>query len=166
MEPPSSNSILISNRSAFRTPRKAIRNAGLEVLAWAGRQNTKISIELCSAEAICDLNRTYRGIDAATDVLTFPSGMENQPDWPLGDIAICAEVASAQAKLRRVSFARECAFLTIHGALHLLGYDDESPVELNRMMAATREVLRRMNIELEEDWFSIYRQEEVSLEQR
>lgn len=76
------------------------------------------------------LNRDYRGKDAPTDVLSF-SLWEDDDGFPmpdsgavaLGDIVISAQTAARQAAEQGHSFEREIAFLTIHGALHLLGYD-------------------------------------------
>jgi probable rRNA maturation factor len=77
------------------------------------------------------LNRDYRGKDRSTDVLSFALWEENDgfpmPDGgeeiALGDIVISTQTAARQALEQNHAFEREIAFLTIHGALHLLGYD-------------------------------------------
>ncbi len=74
-----------------------------------------------------ELNRTWRGKDAPTDVLSFPSdAAEPGGRRHVGDIALCWDVALAQAARRRHSPERETALLALHGLLHLLGYDHET----------------------------------------
>lgn len=86
-----------------------------------------ISVLLTSEEEIRSLNAQFRHIDRVTDVLTFPAweGEEllTPPDGYLGDIAICMNRAKEQANEFGHSLDREIAFLTVHGCLHLMGYD-------------------------------------------
>ena len=73
-----------------------------------------------------ELNRRYRGVDRATDVLSFPAGADARaPDRPLGDIVIARGVAIRQARATGHSPADELKVLALHGLLHLLGYDHE-----------------------------------------
>ncbi|MBQ6517201.1 MAG: rRNA maturation RNase YbeY [Anaerolineaceae bacterium] len=77
-------------------------------------------------EAIRELNKTYRDTDSVTDVLSFESDGEYDPETGLeylGDIIICAQQAEKQAEQSGHSFENEIALLEIHGLLHLLGYD-------------------------------------------
>lgn len=104
----------------------------------------EINVLVTNDKGIRAINLASRGIDAATDVLSFPmfSLTAGSPpaDWtqyldpetglcPLGDMAISVERASAQAKEFNHSLKREVGYLTIHSVLHLLGYDhlDEGP---------------------------------------
>ncbi len=91
-----------------------------------------------------ELNRTYRGVDRPTDVLSFPQregeGADPQ-DMVLGDIVISVDRVEAQAEEFGHSFDRELAFLSVHGLLHLLGWDHQKPDEERRMMAKTEEIL-------------------------
>lgn len=86
------------------------------------------------------LNRDYRGVDAATDVLSFADEATptfvSHPDQPryLGDIAISLERVLAQAAEYGHSPERELAFLAVHGALHLLGYDHEADPQAAAVM--------------------------------
>lgn len=95
------------------------------------------------------LNRIYRGIDAPTDVLSFPLDMADRfrgPDMPpplLGDIVISFDTARRQARERGCGFSDEAADLLIHGLLHLLGYDHERSADSRRMKAAERKLRRR-----------------------
>jgi probable rRNA maturation factor len=90
-----------------------------------------VCVLITDAEEIQRLNANYRGIDRVTDVLTFPAWEGDAilcpPDGYLGDIAICIDRAQEQAEEYGHSLERELAFLAVHGALHLLGYDHETP---------------------------------------
>ncbi len=84
------------------------------------------SLSFLEPEGIQELNRTYRGVDAVTDVLSFESDGEIDPETGkeyLGDIVICAAQAAKQAELSGHPMENEIALLEIHGLLHLLGYD-------------------------------------------
>jgi len=108
--------------------------------------DAELSIVFVDDKFIRDLNRRYRGIDAATDVLSFTqSGDENAGDkevgakeYLLGDVVVSLERANRQAGEYGHSFYREAAYLVVHGTLHLLGYhhDDE---ESRREMRAKEE---------------------------
>lgn len=92
------------------------------------------------------LNRDYLGHDYATDVLSFPAE-EVDPDTGaryLGDIALSAPRAKAQAKAGKHSLKAEAQLLIVHGVLHLLGYDHARPKDQARMWAAQAEILRKL----------------------
>jgi len=88
---------------------------------------TGLSIVLAGDATVRRLNRDFRGKDATTDVLSFPSGGDDLPDGtrPLGEIVISVAQAARQANAAGHSLARELRILVIHGYLHLLGYDHE-----------------------------------------
>lgn len=88
------------------------------------------------------LNAQFRGIDAPTDVLSFPSGVEDY----LGDIAISLEQAQRQADEIGQSLMREVAFLTAHAMLHLFGYDHETEEGELAMRAMQRKVMERTGL--------------------
>ena len=100
-------------------------------------EEVEVNIVLVESETIQDMNLDFRGVDRPTDVLSFatmdeivedghvydfalPSDLEH---YPLGDIVIATSIAMAQAKALEHSIYRELAFLTVHGMLHLLGYE-------------------------------------------
>lgn len=92
----------------------------------------EVSVTFVDNEEIREINRKFRNIDRATDVLSFPlfdeDGMDahvEELDCMLGDIVLSLERAREQAAEFGHSFAREVAFLTVHSVLHLLGYDHE-----------------------------------------
>ncbi len=74
--------------------------------------------------AMRGMNRSFRGLDYATDVLSFP-GTVNEEGVHLGDIVICVPVARCQAEAAGHGLARELRVLALHGVLHCLGYDHE-----------------------------------------
>lgn len=102
----------------------------------------EISILLTDDSEITDLNRTYRGLDKPTDVLAFALDEGPLQTESLGDVVISVERAAKQAISRRVSLEKELELLTVHGCLHLLGYDHETKEEARVMRNRTR-VIRR-----------------------
>ncbi len=114
-----------------------LRHAVLATLAYEGFENpAELSITFTDNDGIQRLNCDFRGIDAPTDVLSFPlTDYEetalpiDDPELCLGDIVISLERAEAQAKEFGHSFEREVAFLCVHSMLHLLGYDHETSEE-------------------------------------
>jgi probable rRNA maturation factor len=107
-----------------------------------------LSIVLVSDRKIRELNRRYRMMDKATDVLAFAmhdgSGQGLHP-WCLGDVVISVECASRQAREKKHPLLRELSILLIHGILHLLGYDHEkSSHEAARMRKKERILLKRI----------------------
>ena len=98
-----------------------------------------LSLRLCGDAELRELNRTFRGIDEPTDVLSFPLEGERAGGVPfprppaereareLGDIAISVERAARQAERAGRPLSLELRHLALHGALHLLGHDHESP---------------------------------------
>lgn len=124
----------------------AVRSA-IQVAKLPTGQDIEVSLVLVDDEAIHKMNRTYRGIDRPTDVLSFP--MESEPILPgepqaeqlLGDIVISLERAALQAEEYGHSLEREAAYLTVHGLLHLVGHDHETDAQKAQMRALEEEVL-------------------------
>ena len=102
-----------------------IRRAILATLAFEGKEgHSEVSVTFTDNDGIRAINREYRQIDAPTDVLSFPLFEEGADGTrELGDIVLSLEKCRAQAEEFGHSFERECAFLTVHSTLHLLGYD-------------------------------------------
>ncbi|HKR59842.1 MAG TPA: rRNA maturation RNase YbeY [Pyrinomonadaceae bacterium] len=101
------------------------------------------TIAFVSDRQIQDLNKRFRGIDKATDVLSFPAGEEvGATSVNLGDIAISLERAAIQAKENRLTRDQEIAQLILHGLLHLCGYDHETDTgQMNRLELRLRKQL-------------------------
>ena len=111
-----------------------------KALSAIGNGEPSATIAFVSDKRIRELNRQFRGIDRATDVLSFPADGPDESN--LGDIAISVETAAAQAKENGLSFDDEIAQLILHGLLHLSGYDHETDNgEMNRLELRLRRKL-------------------------
>ena len=98
------------------------------------------------------LNHPYRGKDYATNVLRFPAelpdGLPKGVKMPLlGDLVICAPVVAREAREQKKPLAAHYAHLTVHGVLHLLGWDHEDEKEAVCMEQREREILATLGIE-------------------
>lgn len=126
---------------------------------------TEISLLLTDNEQIRQINKEFRNIDGATDVLSFPAiELQTPGDFSdleeaaedyfhpetgeliLGDIVISVERALSQAEEFGHSLIREMAFLTAHSMLHLMGYDHMEEEEREVMEAKQEEILQRLGI--------------------
>ena len=135
--------------------RKLIRTACVATLkSEAFRQSAEIDVSVVDDEQIKEINRDCRGIDKATDVLSFPLGDNGEFDanpstgaLMLGDVVLSAEHAVAQGELFGHGAEREIAYLTVHSVLHLLGYDHvHSPAEKANMRAHEEAVMKIMGL--------------------
>jgi probable rRNA maturation factor len=105
-----------------------------------GKSQFSATIAFVSDKTIRQLNRQFRAVDKATDVLSFPAEDEDQLN--LGDIAISVDTATKQAKENGLTFDEEVAQLILHGLLHLCGYDHETDNgEMNRLELRLRKKL-------------------------
>lgn len=116
-----------------------------------GTGGLEVSVLLADDAAIHALNRTWRGKDRATNVLSFPAGPPPAgfpPDlaWPLGDLALAFETCAAEAAAEGKPLAQHLAHLAVHGTLHLLGHDHETPTEAAAMEALERRILARLGV--------------------
>ncbi|MGO4550524.1 rRNA maturation RNase YbeY [Lysobacter sp. 2RAF19] len=94
------------------------------------------------------LNRHYRGRDYATNVLSFPAELPEGVVLPLlGDIVLCAPVIAREAREQKKALIAHYAHLTVHGTLHLLGWDHEDAREADCMEQLEREILAEMGID-------------------
>ncbi|MFZ0062159.1 MAG: rRNA maturation RNase YbeY [Pyrinomonadaceae bacterium] len=115
-----------------------------KALAKIRNPSDEATIAFVSDRQIRELNRRFRGIDKATDVLSFPAGDETGGvAGNLGDIAISLERATIQAKENSITLDEEIAQLILHGLLHLCGYDHETDQgEMNRLELKLRAKLK------------------------
>lgn len=128
------------------------------------------ALELCvyltTDAEIREMNRLYRGVDKATDVLSFGYGENPTPfpesatafpeNLPLGDIIISLETAGRQAALNHHDLLTELLMLALHGTLHLMGYDDATEAERATMNARAASALRSLGYAACEEWYSRY----------
>lgn len=102
-----------------------------------------MQVVFLTQEQIHEMNKFYRNVDRPTDVLSFP----DESDDSLGDIFISLEQASIQASEYGHSFEREVGFLSVHGYLHLLGYDHYTPEEEKIMLEEQEKILKKVGLE-------------------
>jgi probable rRNA maturation factor len=113
---------------------------GLRIVEAIGKPDATATVAFVSDTRIRQLNRQFRGVDKATDVLSFPEDNDSQDN--LGDIAISVDTAQRQAKEAGLTFDNEVAQLMLHGFLHLAGYDHETDNgKMNRMELRLRKKL-------------------------
>ena len=112
--------------------------------------NAELSIVITDDKNIHGLNRQYRGVDAPTDVLSFPAEFNNpENDMSyLGDVLISYPQAEAQALKSAHTIDEEIQLLVVHGILHLLGYDHAEPNDKKRMWQAQEEILAKLGIKI------------------
>lgn len=124
------------------------------------KANTEMSVTLMTNPAIRKLNQQYRGVDRATDVLSF-AAEERGDETPiimdpelaaeipenLGDLFVSVDKVAEQAKFLGHSADRELGFLVVHGFLHLNGYDHEEPADEQRMFDLQREILNECGLQ-------------------
>lgn len=128
-----------------------LRADAQRLMVAADLPECELSLSLVSDRAIRALNRIYRGIDSATDVLSFsqieqagiapanPPSVTNDPGLTLGDVVISIDTALRQARELRIAPASRIRRLLIHGFLHLIGYDHErSSSDARKMFARER----------------------------
>jgi probable rRNA maturation factor len=146
--------LLIRNSQKRPFNEAVLKRAALKALrAERCPEKAEISLFFCGDRRIRTLNHIWRKKDAATDVLSFPllnhtAGgrvWHSHPGAPviLGDVIISVQTAARQAKRAGIPLQQELNFLLVHGILHLLGWNDSSPEERNRMLRRQQEILGR-----------------------
>ncbi|RUL76767.1 rRNA maturation RNase YbeY [Dyella choica] len=111
------------------------------------RRPAELSVRIVGTREGRMLNRTYRDKDYATNVLSFPVELPPGVRLPLlGDIAICAPVVRREAAEQGKLVAHHWAHLTVHGVLHLLGYDHIEEAEATRMEAMETRILKGLGV--------------------
>lgn len=114
-------------------------------------ENATLSILITDDAQLRTLNHSYRGIDKPTDVLSFPAPElppEVSEDPYLGDIAISLPTAQKQAQADGHSLQEELQLLSVHGTLHLLGYDHEEADEQDEMWGVQNEILALLGVSI------------------
>ena len=115
------------------------------VKAALGERSTGLTLRLADAGEMADLNQQYRGKAYATNVLSFPLEFPMDTGIPyIGDIVICPEVVAREAAEQHKPLEAHYAHLTVHGVLHLLGYDHETDDEALEMETLETQMLARL----------------------
>ncbi|HEV2834494.1 MAG TPA: rRNA maturation RNase YbeY [Pyrinomonadaceae bacterium] len=129
----------VNRQRKIKIDTKAWEAFAAKALDAIGKNGSSATIAFVSDKTIRQLNGQFRGVDKATDVLSFPSD-DQSPN--LGDIAISVDTAATQAGETGLTFEEEVAQLILHGLLHLCGYDHETDNgEMNRLELRIRRKL-------------------------
>lgn len=123
-------------------------NAALSHHASGESPEAELTIVLTDDTRLRELNRDYLGIDAPTDVLSFPAS-ETDPETGahyLGDILVSVARARAQAEAAGHPLESELQLLVVHGVLHLLGYDHAQAEEKARMWKTQADILEGLGL--------------------
>lgn len=108
----------------------------------------EVCIRIVDAEESAELNTTFRKKSGATNILSFPNDIDTTLEQEsLGDIAICAELVAREAEEQDIPAKNHWAHLTVHGILHLLGYDHVNKKDAEIMEALEIDILASLNIE-------------------
>jgi probable rRNA maturation factor len=129
-----------------RDAQSVVRRAISEAATVLSTPGAELAIVLTDDSAIRRLNCTWRGVDAATNVLSFPTPRRGGEAPLLGDIVLAYETIVAQAQADGKPFVNHVAHLAVHGFLHLLGYDHARNKDAETMERLERDVLRRLAI--------------------
>ena len=145
---------MITIESKYDFPGKLLERAAKAALKHqTGSTRANLTLVLTDNRRLRTLNRDYLGIDAPTDVLSFPAsqadGSQTDPETGsryLGDILISIPYARKGARQAGNSLEAEVQLLVVHGVLHLLGHDHAKPKEKAKMWKAQREVLESLGL--------------------
>ncbi len=115
--------------------------------------NFSVAISVTTTDVVQELNAQYRGIDKPTDVLSFENTPD--PDFPdadpemanhLGDIVIAYPIAKTQANTSGHPVMAELTLLVVHGTLHLLGFDHDTPPNKEKMWLAQQQAMTQLGL--------------------
>lgn len=111
------------------------------------RGRKQVNIVLFDESSARAMNRRYRGKNYATNVLSWPyEPAAHEKTGLLGDLVICPAVVAREAAEQGKALRDHYAHLTVHGVLHLLGYDHETPAEADRMESLERRILAELDV--------------------
>ena len=141
----------VKSNSEFSEYASDVERAALAALTAEAAESGALTVVLTDEAQMQTFNREFSGKDISTDVLSFPDGTVD-PDLNLmyfGDIIIAVPIAQEQAKRAEHSTNNELMLLTVHGTLHLLGFDHILPQEKNRMWAHQERILDQLGITIQ-----------------
>jgi probable rRNA maturation factor len=131
---------------------KPLSKAAEAALAHAGSEKCSLTVVITGNKRLKELNQQFRGIDEATDVLSFPSDANRKDEARyMGDVIISHPRARSQAKAAGHSLVAELQLLLVHGILHLLGHDHADRSSKAKMWAAQDEILHGLGIHIDVD---------------
>lgn len=148
--------LVFNNGTANKTWKASFFNnilqkaSGNKEVKMKKRVNYGVSISLVGESRMRSLNKTYRSKDSSADVLSFPMAKGRSAGYSgeygiidVGDIFICLQSAKKKAESQNIPLKEHLAFLTVHGFLHLLGFDHKNPAETKKMFAVQSKILNK-----------------------
>jgi len=146
-EIPLLNNVLLNNETGLNVPSLSQFSTWVKAVNDFHNDEFQVSIEIVNKSTSQELNETYRNKNKPTNVLSFPLDLpEFVEEILIGDLAICAEVVDFEAQEQNKDVISHWAHLTIHGCLHLLGYDHINDDEADEMESIEIQLLASLNI--------------------
>jgi len=133
---------IVNRQRRLKLNRNEIAGLARATLAREGASGS-LTIMFVGSRKMSELNRRYLGRTGDTDVIAFPmqGGTGGDEDNYLGDVAVCTDAAANEAAARGIDPIDELYFYTVHGMLHILGYDDSTPALRSRMNRRARAIV-------------------------
>lgn len=144
--------VTIQNQGVYTIPQTRLQAAIQAVLTQeTAAAGTSVTVVITDDAQVRALNKQYRQVDAPTDVLSFPAEQPALPDDPTpphaGDLIIAYPYTAAQAAQYGHDLADTLVLLVIHGTLHLLGYDHDTPANRATMWTAQAKALQSLGVD-------------------
>jgi probable rRNA maturation factor len=145
--------IAVVNEAAYEVDATRLQQAAATVLEQQqAAPDSSLTIVITDDAAVAALNRQYRGVNAPTDVLSFPADeppveLEDEPPY-LGDLIVAYPYSVAQAQREGHDVMQSLLLLVAHGTLHLLGYDHDTAANRAEMWAAQDTALQALGVDL------------------
>ncbi|MDC0388449.1 rRNA maturation RNase YbeY [Candidatus Thioglobus sp.] len=141
--------IVIQNSISVNSINEAeFSNTLQSVLDELNVSDSELLVRFVDKTEIQHLNKTYRHQDKTTNVLSFLSNLPIEIEEAiLGDVVICVEVVTEEAKMQQKTFNNHLIHMAIHGTLHLLGYDHIEGSEAQKMESLEVKILKKLQIE-------------------
>lgn len=137
--------IAISNQAkSCKIDRNLVRRAIRLILKRAGIETAEVSVAIVTDAMIAELHEQYLGEKGPTDVLSFP--LENDDRHLEGEIVVSAETAENWANRIGWPSENELLLYIVHGTLHLVGYDDQTPSARRKMRQAEKTVFQELGL--------------------
>lgn len=146
MTPVTADIVVESELWAAEPRAEATVAAAISAAAAHSTRGGEVSILLADDSAVRDINRQFRGLDKPTNVLSFPAADTPATQGHIGDIVIAYETLRKECEAEDRQFVHHLAHLTVHGFLHLIGYDHETDAEADEMEALESRIMISMNM--------------------
>lgn len=140
------NIIILTHDPRWKGLGPTVKRAAEAALTQQRVKKSSVTLVLSNDAEVQDLNHHYRQKNKPTNVLSFPDGAVEEGVVQLGDVVLAYETIAAEAKTQGKRLKDHLTHLTVHGVLHLLGYDHQLKLEANAMEALEITILNGMGI--------------------